>query len=159
AGLEGKCEECSNLAVQRSARNSQDTARSPNSALAIVDEVLRSPGRPLDAETRALFEPRFGHDFSRVRVHTGERAAASARAVNAWAYTVGEHVVFGERQYAPHASAGQRLLAHELTHAVQQTGSSRLTSGAPQVGESNDIYEQEADVVANQVLAARPQSV
>ncbi|MGB9632210.1 MAG: DUF4157 domain-containing protein [Chloroflexaceae bacterium] len=86
----------------------------------IVHEVLRSPGQPLDAETRAFMEPRFGHDFSRVRVHTDARAAESARAVNALAYTVGRDVVFGAGQYAPGASAGRRLLAHELAHVVQQ---------------------------------------
>jgi len=67
-------------------------------------------------------EPRFGHDFSQVRVHTNAKVAESARAVNALAYTVGRDVVFGVGQYAPTTSAGQRLLAHELTHVVQQQG-------------------------------------
>jgi hypothetical protein len=86
----------------------------------VVQEVLRSPGRPLDAATRAFFEPRFGHDFGRVRVHTDSRAAAAAGAIDALAYTVGQDVVFGSGMYAPGTSAGQRLLAHELTHVVQQ---------------------------------------
>jgi len=88
----------------------------------IVDEVLRSPGESLDPQTRANMEPRFGHDFSNVRVHTNERAAESARAVNALAYTVGHNIVFGAGQHAPFSSAGQKLLAHELTHVVQQGG-------------------------------------
>ena len=66
-------------------------------------------------------ESRFGHDFSQVRVHTDTRAAESARAVNARAYTVGRNVVFGSGQYAPGSGEGQRLLAHELTHVVQQS--------------------------------------
>lgn len=86
----------------------------------VVREVLRLSGQPLDTGTRAYMEPRFGHDFSQVRVHTDAKAAESARTVNALAYTVGRDVVFGAGQYAPRSSIGQRLLAHELTHVVQQ---------------------------------------
>lgn len=86
----------------------------------IVDDVLRSPGQPLDSTAREFIEPRFGNDFSNVRVHTDERAAASARAVQARAYTVGGNVVFGTGQFAPRTAAGRRLLAHELTHTIQQ---------------------------------------
>lgn len=86
----------------------------------IVHEVLRSPGRPLDAVARAFMEPRFGHDFSKVRVHTDATAAESARAVGARAYTVGSNVVFGAGEFAPGSRRGQRLLGHELTHVVQQ---------------------------------------
>jgi hypothetical protein len=81
----------------------------------IVQEVLQSPGQPLDPATRAEMESRFGHDFSRVRVHTDARAAASARVVNALAYTVGRDVVFGEGRVGEDG-----LLAHELVHVVQQ---------------------------------------
>jgi Domain of unknown function (DUF4157) len=77
-------------------------------------------GAPLDAASRAYFEPRFGHDFSQVRVHHDARAADSARAVHALAYTVGHDVVFGAGQHSPGTTAGRRLLAHELTHVVQQ---------------------------------------
>lgn len=86
----------------------------------IVEEVLRSPGRPLDAATRAFMEPRFGCDFSQVRVHTDVQAAESAQAVNALAYTVGQDVTFSAGQYAPGTSVGHRLLGHELTHTIQQ---------------------------------------
>lgn len=85
-----------------------------------VHGVLRSPGSPLDGRTRAAMEKSLGHDFSRVRVHAGPRAAASAAAVGAEAYTVGRHVVFGAGRYAPGSDAGLRLLAHELTHTLQQ---------------------------------------
>jgi hypothetical protein len=91
----------------------------------IVHEVLRSPGRPLDPATRAFFEPRFGHDFSRVRIHTDARAAESARAVNALAYTVGQDVVFGAGRYAPATPEGNGLLAHELVHTIQQADGHR----------------------------------
>ncbi len=86
----------------------------------IVHEVLRSPGQPLDPATRAFMEPRFGHDFGPVRVHTDARAAQSAQSVNALAYTVGRDVVFDAGQYAPHTREGKSLMAHELTHVVQQ---------------------------------------
>ena len=90
----------------------------------VAREVLRSPGEPLPPATRALFEPRLGHDFGNVRIHTGARAAESARAVGASAYTVGRDVVFGEGRYSPDTPAGQRLIAHELAHVVQQAGGS-----------------------------------
>jgi len=86
----------------------------------IVCDAVRSPGQPLDAATRAYMDPRFGHDFGHVRVHADAQAAQSARAVNALAYTVGPDVVFAAGQYAPGTRAGRGLLAHELTHAVQQ---------------------------------------
>jgi hypothetical protein len=86
----------------------------------IVHAALGSPGQPLDAATRAFMEPRFGRDLSHVRVHQDQAAAVSARAVNASAYTVGRDVVFGAGRYAPHSESGRRLLAHELTHVVQQ---------------------------------------
>jgi hypothetical protein len=87
----------------------------------VPDDFLRNlgPGDPLGSDTRAFFEPRFGHDFSNVRVHTGTKAAASARSVGALAYTVGNDVVFGQGSGA--IDARNRLLAHELTHVVQQT--------------------------------------
>ena len=88
----------------------------------IVHEVLRSPGRSLEPSTRRSMEARFGHDFSRVRVHTDGKAAASAQAVNARAFTVGRDLVFGPGEYAPGSSQGQRLLAHELVHVIQQKG-------------------------------------
>lgn len=88
-----------------------------------VQSVLHSPGLPLTQATRAFFEPRIGQDLSHVRVHTDGMASQSAREVNALAYTVGSHVVFDAGRYAPGTSDGQRLLAHELTHVVQQAGS------------------------------------
>ena len=86
----------------------------------IVGEVLRSPGHSLDGSTSAFMERRFGHDFSKVKVHSDSQAAASAAAVNALAFTNANHVVFGAGQYAPSTSWGRSLLAHELTHVLQQ---------------------------------------
>ena len=88
-----------------------------------VDNVLASSGRPLDPALQQDMEQRFGHDFSRVRVHTGGAAEQSARDVNAHAYTVGHNVVFGAGQFAPGTHEGRWLISHELTHVVQQSGS------------------------------------
>jgi len=88
----------------------------------VVHEVLRSSGQPLDPTARAFMESRFGHDFSGVRVHTDAKAAESAQAVRACAYTVGRDIVFVESRYDPSGEQGRKLLTHELTHVVQQTG-------------------------------------
>jgi hypothetical protein len=92
----------------------------PGTAPPIVNEVLRAPGQPLDAATRNFMEPRLGCDFNQVRVHTDAKAAESAKAVNALAYTVGQDIVFGAAQFQPGRRAGRRLLAHELSHVAQQ---------------------------------------
>ena len=91
----------------------------------IVPEALRSPSQPLEPSTRAFFEPRFGHDFSRVRVHTDVKAAQSARAINAVAYTVGDHIAFDASHSAMRTPHAQTVLAHELTHVVQQRSGAR----------------------------------
>src|SRR5258708_1706828 len=108
----GECEECKSnaMGLQRSAAAPSPKTEAPP----IVSEALRSPGQPLDQTTRDFLEPRFGTDFSEVRVHTGAQAAESARAVNALAYTVGKDVVFGAAQYSPENDSGRRLLEHEL---------------------------------------------
>jgi hypothetical protein len=118
SGGGGVCAECRKGQLQRRAADQAE----PSAVPPIVNDVLRSPGQSLDAATRAFMEPRFGHDFSQVRVHTGSKAAESALAVNALAFTVGREVVFGAGQYAPHSPAGRRLLAHELAHTAQQDG-------------------------------------
>ena len=85
----------------------------------LVDEVLRSSGRPLDASTRTYFEPRFGHNFSHVRVHTDGQAAHSAETIRARAYTAGRDVVFASGEFSPTTYEGYQLLAHELAHVIQ----------------------------------------
>ena len=112
----------------------------------LVHEVLKSSGQPLDPATRRLMEPRFGHNFSKVRVHTGREAAESCRTVGATAYTVGQNVVFGNRQYAPQTADGQRLLAHELAHVVQQ-GAARPRAECVRnlPGSGPDVDEHPAD--------------
>jgi hypothetical protein len=171
-GLDGECAGCRKERLSRQHRGQTDHD-GPSTVPPIVNEVLRSPGQPLDADTRASMESRFGHDFGRVRVynslprtvpvnltvgptndvhereadaaasrvaaatampgkrfadfggvrvHTDSRAAESARALDARAYTLGHHIVFDEGRYASRTNEGRGLLAHELTHVLQQTG-------------------------------------
>lgn len=98
------------------------TAADHGPAPMVVHEAIRTPGRALDAPTKAFFEPRFGRDLGAVRVHTDPLAAESARAVHAHAYTLGPHIVFDAGRYQPATAVGQRLLAHELTHVLQGGG-------------------------------------
>ena len=105
----------------RLSRRAEPGVGNAGDAPASVHRVLERPGAPLPAALRGWFEPRFGHDFGKVRVHADTEAAASAREVGAKAYTVGQDVVFGTAAYAPHTSAGRHLLAHELAHVGQQS--------------------------------------
>ena len=129
----GSCDECKKKkegpGLQR-ARLSGETRHQGELAPSIVHDVLRSAGEPLDRGARAHFEDRFGYDFSQVRVHTDARAAASARAIDASAYTVGPHIVFTSGEYAPANARGRQLLAHELTHVMQQRHRGPAPSGA-----------------------------
>jgi hypothetical protein len=118
--------------------------------------VLRSPGQPLDAETRAFMEPRFEHDFSAVRVHADPRASESARAVNALAYTVGRDVVFGRGQYNPASIAGRGLMAHELTHVIQQRSAASALESRPKVSQLDSPAEREAESVSRVMLSGGP---
>jgi hypothetical protein len=154
----GECEECRQKREEMLQRSAVSTAPM-NNVLSIVHKVLSSPGQPLDGGTRAFMEPRFGHDFSQVKVHSGERAAESARAVNALAYTVERDVVFGAGQYRPETMEGKRLLAHELTHVVQQ-GNRVMTGKSNEliVGREGDIFEQEANRVSERVVLGQPSS-
>lgn len=120
----GQCAEEDRAPVQRTSR--PDTLDGGSTVPPIVHQVLSSPGRPLDPVASRFMETRFGHDFSQVRVHTDARAAESAKAVAAQAYTVGTHVVFDAGRLAPQTTEGRRLLAHELVHVLQQGSSLAL---------------------------------
>jgi Domain of unknown function (DUF4157) len=149
--FEEDCEDCKKKKLQRRA-----IATGPATAPPIVHDVLRSAGRPLDEQTRSFFEPRFGHDFSQVRIHTDSRAAESARSIKALAYASGQNLVFASGQFAPDTKAGQRLLAHELTHVVQQSeGGAVGVHRKLEVGPANDALEQEADRFAEQITSDR----
>ncbi|MGB8886250.1 MAG: DUF4157 domain-containing protein [Candidatus Korobacteraceae bacterium] len=151
----GECEECKKKEhpVQRKAVDAETPAEIP----AVVYEVLDSPGMPLGRDTRRFFEPRFGADFSRIRIHHDERASRSARAVNAHAYTVGHHIAFAAGKYAPETTDGRTLLAHELAHTIQQQG---VQARKPDISaEKNPGYrrlEREASAAAGAVASNRP---
>lgn len=134
---------------------------------ASVAEVLRRPGQPLAPVVRHDMESALGHDFGDVRVHTDAAAATSAQAVQAQAYTVGSHVVFGEGRFQPGSTEGRRTLAHELTHVVQQrrgpvdgtppavarrAGDGGEGGAGLRVSDPGDPFEQEAEAVADQVV-------
>jgi hypothetical protein len=132
------------LAAATTRRSRQSATQSAErSAPAIVHQVLERPGRPLETSARHFFERRFNRDFGTVRIHADAEAATAARAVNAHAYTVGNHVVFGEGRYAPANHAGRRLLAHELTHVVQQGSALRRDSISPPITGSGPTDEEE----------------
>ena len=151
AGPEGECQECGEKEMNLQRRAADQAGQPP--VPPIVHEVLRGSGQPLDPATRAFMEPRFGHDFGAVRVHTDARAGQSARSVNALAYTVGRDLVFGAGQYAPSTAAGQKLIAHELAHTIQQRDAFGRMGG---LGTSvpGDALEEEADDAAEGVTAS-----
>jgi hypothetical protein len=121
----------------------------------LVDQVLAAPGRPLDAHTRAFMEPRLGYDFSQVRIHADERAAQSADALDARAWTFGSDIAFASGAFAPASPHGAALLAHELSHVVQQRG--MYGARVNHVGAANDHAEREADTgVAALASGRRP---
>jgi len=138
-----------NRAVQRlldaQIHADQNEERAPGK---VVNEVLNTPGEPLDAETRGRMESNFGHDFGGVRVHTGSRADESAKAVQAHAYTSGQDIVFAEGRFSPATAGGQRLLAHELTHIVQQAAgpvaATPTADGSLSISDPGDAFEQAA---------------
>jgi len=145
----GECLECKKKKdmLQRKSTYTSDVSQVPP----IVHEVLRAPGQPLDRAAREFMEPRFGLDFSRVRVHADAKAAESASAVNALAYTVGSNVVFGMNQYSPTRGTGRQLLAHELTHVVQQGFVSPPGTDEIALGSPGEPGEREADAIADHV--------
>ncbi len=151
-GPGGECEACRKRRGAATLQRAAGHAAVVNTVPPIVHEVLGAPGQPLDSATRAFMEPRFGHDFSHVRVHTDARAAESAKMVDALAYTVGRHVVFGAGRLAPGTNEGRRLVAHELTHVLQQANGLRRQPSDLTVTSPNEAAETEAGRVADAVL-------
>jgi hypothetical protein len=144
------------LQVQRAVGNSGAAALAEEQS-PVLDVVGRGGGSPLNAGVRQDMEARLGADFSDVRVHTDGQAHQSATAVNAQAYTVGSDIVFQSGNYSPDSSAGQHMLAHELTHVVQQR--SGPVDGTPtgdgvNVSSPSDHFEREASANADRVMSA-----
>lgn len=153
-GATADCEECDRTRVQRS----RDGTVADPSRRARTGAIVHSGSTPLDPATRAFMEPRFGHDFSHVRVHADAAAASAAQAWRAAAYTVGSHIVFGSGRYAPGTAAGRLLLAHELAHVVQQAGachddSLRRAPTSSDRDHEDDALEHEAEHAAARVAS------
>ncbi len=149
----GQCAECRKKAHHAEASAAADI---PQIAL----DALKTGGHPLDTGTRTFMESRFGTDFSQVRVHTDGTAAAAARSVGALAYTSGQQIVFGAGRYSPSTTTGKRLLAHELTHVVQQRkGAAPVPQAASAVSQPTDASEHEAVATADQILGGQAPAV
>jgi hypothetical protein len=116
-----------------------------------VQEALHSPSQPLPAATRAFFEPRFGHDFGHVRLHTDQVAAASARSINALAYTAGARIVLDSGRVSPASRQGRHILGHELTHVVQQRQHAFGAVAPLRLGPPATAQEREAEAVATAI--------
>jgi outer membrane protein OmpA-like peptidoglycan-associated protein len=120
-------------------------------------QTLRGGGQPLPESVRAYFEPRFGYDFGGVRLHTDEQVSETAKSINARAFTVGRDVAFGAGEYSPGTSEGKKLLAHELAHVVQQTGSVRGQQNVwASVNDSEEVVS--GGTAARDLLPPCPQS-
>jgi hypothetical protein len=159
AGRGASLDAASMLHLQRVAGNqgvlqmlADDEERSP-----VHDVVGSGGGSPLDTSTKATMESAFGASFGDVRVHTDAQASRSAEAVGANAYTVGNDVVFKSGQYDPGSPSGQKTIAHELSHVVQQSRGPVDGTAAPggiRVSDPSDRFEREADATADQVLSS-----
>jgi hypothetical protein len=117
--------------VQRKEKNNATSRDAPGNASSSPASVITGQGRALDSDTKSLMESRFGQDFSHVRIHNDQQAANSAQAINAKAYTIGNHIVFGADEYQPATREGRLLLAHELAHVIQQTGAVQRKENNP----------------------------
>ncbi len=145
------------LDLQRTAGNQATTEFLANGepASPVLDVIGRGGGSPMDAALRGHMESRLGHDFGDVRLHTNGPASETAAAVGAHAYTVGNEIVFGSGRYDPSSPAGQKTIAHELTHVVQQkTGpvDGKAAPGGIQVSDPEDRFEQEAETAAEKAV-------
>jgi hypothetical protein len=148
------------LHLQKTAGNATVSAALEEQEPSLVKGVVGSGGgAPLDKDTKGFMESRLGADFSDVRVHTDAKASDSARSVQAYAYTVGSDVVFQSGKYEPESDSGKRMLAHELTHVVQQRSGPVAGTPAPggiQISHPSDRFEQAAESSADRVMSSAP---
>jgi Domain of unknown function (DUF4157) len=156
-GICNSCSEKQQKLQRRPARIAEQTGATEE-VPSIVHETLCSPGQPLDAGVRSFMESRFGHDFSRVRVHTDAKAAQSAQAVNAIAFTVGRHIVFGNPHPRFDSSESRQTMAHELAHTIQQNFGD-VSSRQMGISSPSDASEREAEYAAETVMQRSPSEI
>ena len=145
------------LALQRAVGNSGARGLAEEERSPVLDVVSSGSGQPLEEPVRADMEGRLGHSFSDVRVHTSEAAHSSAASVNAHAYTVGSNIVFQRDKYDPGSDAGRTMIAHELTHVVQQRSGpvdGTATGTGVRVSDPSDRFEREAAATAERAVSA-----
>ncbi len=145
------------LGLQRAVGNAGASTLVEEERSPVHDVVGSGGGAPLDTETRADMETRFGHDFGDVRVHTDGAAHDSAKSVHAQAYTVGSNIVFQRDKYDPGSEGGKHMLAHELTHVVQQRSGpvdGTDAGGGVKVSDPSDRFEREAVANADRLMSA-----
>ncbi|HBY95511.1 MAG TPA: hypothetical protein DEP84_16405, partial [Chloroflexi bacterium] len=147
------------LALQRAAGNRAVTRllqghtatrppRGKSLSTLVRSALKRDGGHPLDPVTRAVMESRFRHEFSAVRLHTGAPAAKTAQTLHARAFAVGQDLFFAPGEFRPATAEGQKLLAHELAHVIQQRGASGAPRAQLDLGARGDRYEREAEVAS-----------
>lgn len=152
----GDCEACKKKDLQRKA-NGEGAARRPTESAAPDLASTQQGGTAMDPALRSALEPLYGRDFGNVRLHDDARSHAAAERVGAKAFTVGQHVHFGAGGYSPHSAEGRHLLAHELTHTVQQSQAADPPAGASlTVSPADSPLEHEADRTADRVVAGMP---
>ena len=147
------------MAEQRASRGLSDSTVNSHATNGPMRVQTADPGRALEQPVRGEMETRFGHDFSQVRIHDDSEADASARTFGANAYTVGPHIVFADRQYAPQEPAGRQTLAHELAHVVQQRRDPAAgTDDGVLVSDPRDPHEVAAEQIARTVTTPGPRA-
>lgn len=146
SGAGGECDAC-----RRKTAAALGESAASSSIPATVHQVLQSPGQPLDPAARSVMEPRFGRDFSGVRVHADAAASHSSRELGAAAYTVGNHIAFQVDRYNPSSAEGRHLLAHELAHVAQHQRTGIASGAAKAVSDPSDGAEREASAAARLV--------
>ncbi len=128
SSIQRKCRQCEDEEKMLHRKEVSNNETQGSSELGSYVGSLHSSGQPLPDNARKFFEPRFGHDFSKVKIHNDSLAAKSAQSINALAYTSGNNIVFNNNQFSPGSDTGKKLIAHELTHVVQQQGNINLKS-------------------------------
>lgn len=150
--LQRKCQHCEeDQKIQR--KENSETGSTGNNGLDSYVGSLNSSGQPLSESSRQFFEPKFGYDFSNVKLHTDSVAAKSAQSINALAYTAGNNIVFNSGQYSPDSDNGKKLMAHELTHVVQQSGGAKSIQKAPAT-KSSETNESKTETITNAPASA-----